>query len=499
MVACVALLAAGCTVPGASHFAGPVDGVRPSLALVPADSIGFAQYDTDPSSKRWSALEDAAGTGTAKDALEALWGQAFGDDVRLAAIEPWVGPMAGTALHVLDVDGVQQDDVLLFADVESRSKLETFLRDGGWTRGSGNARSIDGHDVWVASGGSDGALDTLAIADDALIAARSPKALRRLLRLADDSAMDHRTAMAEYSVEAASKVPVALLVRSDVAIQQVRRLFQDDPSSLELSRWLTAGKLPYALRDGWLGVAPPLDRSRRAVRLVGRADWIPDLAPDLDPQPVAASVLDQLPSDVVGAVAVHDLGTYLVDAVNGIAGGGMQFATEDDMPAGAERVELLPLLAKLDGDGAVGWSPAQEAVVAFVRVDDAAAVAAAFTDALEFAKLDGSVSTIGDGVEIALHVAAVRRFPQLDDGAGADCAATEQEQRHDALAAAGTPPRRPIAWSYVAGGACSHTLAGWVTFDGVEHMSWSFDVPVTDRSVDRTLLALEPASSSSTR
>ncbi len=492
LVAACALVAAGCTVPGSSHLQGPPEGLPPSLDLVTADVLGYTLYDTDPSSKLWAGL----GEETADEFLAALHaGINGGFDPDLDDISPWIGDAAGTALREFDLDGKTDTSTLYFADVRSRAKLETFLDDAGWSRAKDNNLSGPGEhaELWThASGCSDTpngtqgicaapdhvAYEAAAVTDDAIVAARSTKALQALLKAADAYAVPDRKPMSDFTVEAAQKVPVAFVFRSDLVRTQVRRPFEDDPALLEFARWATDSNVLIALRDGWLGFAPALDADRRdeAVRLVGAAEWVPDLAPDITLGAAKPDLLAHLGPDVDVAVALDDPGQHVQELVRAITYGAGQYVTDGDVPDDGDRLELLPLLDRLDGNAAIGFGNGLLRVV----LEDDQRLASDVVSALDHAGIAAISNVVGPdvtSVEVPVPVVTpkdARRSSNVEldmDGVRTTPGPTFRD-----FSGAGKPPRAPFAWIWTAGRGCIGDTAGWLTFDGTERMTLGMDV-----------------------
>ncbi|MCW2921312.1 MAG: hypothetical protein JWL76_1186 [Thermoleophilia bacterium] len=504
LVAACAVVAAGCTVPGSSHLQGPPDGLPPSLDLVTADVLGYTLYDTDPASRRWSGL----GKETAQALLEAQHaGLTGGFAATLSDVEPWIGDATGTALREFDLDGKTDTSTLYYADVRSRPKLESFLDDNGWTKARSGDLASPGDDaaLWTHDSSCDDtpsgsqaicaapehvAYEAAAVTDDAIVAARSTKALKSLLDAADEYAVPSRKAMSEFTVEAAGKVPVAFVFRSDLLRTQVRRPFEDDPALLEFARWATDSNVLVALRDGWVGFAPALETSRRddAVRLVGAAEWVPDLAPDITLGPANADLLGNLGPDVDVAVAFDDPGQHIRELVRAITFGSGQYVTEGDVPDD-DRLELQPLLDRLDGTAAVGYGDYQGVAgrgdtgkgikVVFEDPDD---LRSDVTEALAHANVTALQGAEGRDVgSVTIDVPPIRPHDTKLSIKLARKSVPDSEFSKRAISprdftGAGKPPRVPFAWIWTSGRGCVGNTAGWLTFDGTDRITLGMDL-----------------------
>ncbi len=475
LVAACALIAAGCTVPGSSRLQGPPEDLPPSLDLVTADVLGYTLYDTDPTSKLWLDMEE----GAADDLLGALHaGLTGGFDADLDDVEPWIGDAAGTALRELDLDGKTETSTLYFADVRDRGKLEEFLRDAGWTRFSRDDLGGPGEDVslWTHLAACDSppgrtsntelicgapehvAYEAAAVTDEAIVAARSTPALKSLLRAADEYAVPERKAMSTFTVEAAKRVPVAFVFRSDLLRTQVRRPFEHDPALLEFARWATDSNVLVALRDGWVGLAPAVEGPTPTARFVGSAEWVPDLAPDITLGATKPGLLSNLGPDVDVAVALSDPGQHLRELVRAITIGAGQYATAQDVEDGDRRVELLPLLDELDGDAAIGFGGGVLRMATVLDEGSRAEVVAA----LEHAGVDATIHEFGDGT--ALINMPISASVEAPSGPVSDPWVPEPMTARD-FADAGPPPRAPFAWFMTSCGS------GWLTFNGTDRIT----------------------------
>lgn len=426
LVAFAALVAAGCTVPGSSRLQGPPEQLPPSLHYVTADVFGFTLYDT--------AEADL-------DELELPGGR-----------DEWIGDSAGVAIRELQLDADEPPATLTFADVEDPDALRRALKSAGWIVAEDTGQEGPPTE-WERRSGTRRAMATY---DDALIMAQSREELERWVRMADEYAVPERRAMSEYAVEARDLVPQSFVFRFDLLRTQLRRPFQHDPALLEFARWATDSNMLVALRDGWIGIAPPQGRSREGVRIVGASEWVPDLAPGIELKPASRDTLDELAPGLHWAVALHDPGQYLRELVRAITIGAGQYATGQDVAEG-EKVELLPVLDDLEGQAAIGGSGRY--VEAFVEGGDAGALQQVF----ETAGLDGSVEA-DDG---AVRVEIGRRPSASGDRIAREFVAGD---------AAGRPPRPPVAWLWKAGGSCVGPAAGWVTFDGTDELRLSMAV-----------------------
>jgi hypothetical protein len=493
-----AMVAGGCTVPGAGHVRRPPKDLAPSLDYVTADVMGFSLYDTNPGSKLWAPF----GEDVAKERLAAVIAPVLGDSDPSA----WIGKTEGVALRELNVDGDDDTSTLWFADVHHRGKLEHDLKDGGWKR-TGDELDSPGESLTLWTRGEptcedvleshpeagvagDGGAKTaeaqcfvarpyyraLAVADDAVIAAESTTALTTFLKAANAYAVPERKSMSEYAVEARKRTPASFVTRFDLIRTQLKRPFEGDPATLELARWATDSNTLVALRDGWLGVAPPLDREAEGrVRIVGASEWVPDLAPDLDFQPVRRDVFERLAPRTDIAVGIHDPGQQLRELVRAITFGSGQYVTEQDV-AKEDRVALEPTLDELDGDAAIGWSAGS--LLARIQTDDPEETATDLDEALETAGLAGDANARAGGIDVsvaapapATHRARAVANIELDPDI-----VTGEPPHLAELDDAGTPPRPPVLWLWRRGDACVGDAAGWVTFDNVDELRLSISV-----------------------
>jgi hypothetical protein len=455
-----ALVAGGCTIPGSSRLEGPPKDLPPSLHYVSADVLGFSLYDTDPTSKLWAAMGDVTG---GPDSLPATRAEVtLNGMLLLSDNESWIGDTAGVATRELQLereDPGKPPVTLWFADVRSRSKLERALRADEWKEQDWELAD-DELTAW-----SSGGYPVAAVADDAIIIAQSRKELERWVRMAQEYAVADRKALREYAVEARKRSPASFVFRGDLWRTQVRRPFEDVPALLEFARWFTDSNTLVALRDGWFGIAPPLDRKQEdRVRLVGASEWVPDLAPDVELKPVSRDVLRRLPSNLDLAIALHDPGQQLRELVRAITVGAGQYVTGEDVANDKDRVELLPVLDELDGDAAIGFNRDQSLLEAFVEGD------ADETDVrkvLRHAGVPAAVHEADGGVHLEVSAASksVVRAP-----ASVDVVASGE------FDAAGKPPRPPVLWVWSNDAACLGRAAGWVTFDGIDELRMSMSV-----------------------
>lgn len=480
LVLLAAVVAAGCTVPGSSRLQGPPDGLPPSLDLVTADVLGYTLYDTDPESKLWAALGDGAGPDLLAAQHAGLTG-GFATD--LDDVEPWIGNATGTVIREFDLDGKTDTSTLYFSDVRNRPKLEAFLDDNGWSReerrelsGGGLTGALWTH-VSACDDVNPGTLPVCAsptylayeaalVTDDAVVAARTTKALKALLRSADEYAVPERKAMSEFTVEAADNVAAAFVFRADLIRTQVRRPFESDPALLEFARWATDSNVLIALRDGWIGLAPSLDEDRRdeAVRIVGAAEWVPDLAPDITLKPASGAILSDVGDGVRFAVAIDDPGQHLAELVRAITIGAGQYVTDQDVADESDRLELLPLLERMDGAAAISY--AADYLELILEGDDD--LAADITVALKHVGVDTTVGSIGAGRMFV-------RIP-LDTGALKGTGSITRVETFREFAKAGTASNPPFAWFVAHGGGCIGDIAGWLSFDGTDRITLGADV-----------------------
>lgn len=440
-VLAIGFMLAGCAAPGASRLQGPPKELPQSLSYVTADVLGFTLYDTY-ADEMPDTLFEAIGM-TTKDA------------------KPWIGDHAGVAVRQLDVPGTGPDTTALFADVASRTKLETALQGAGWSKSDDELPEVNGasSQLWTRAGAA------LAAFEDGLLLAPDEDGLEAFLKAADSYAVPERKAMRQYAVDVVHKVPAGAVFRSDLLRTGVRRPFQNNPALLEFARWATDSDVLVAARDGWVGIAPAGDPKRTdARRLVGAFEWVPSLAPDIDWGEADRDMLDDVASDADLAIALENPGQQLHEIVKGITFRNGQYVTDQDVQDDERKVELEPLLELLDGDAVIGWSDAHLEV----RVADAAAAAGDADRAIKRAGLDAQVATASGDLSIIL---GSQPSTQVKDGFLGRSAAAQR---------AGTPPRPPIVWLWtrsIAG--CTGPAAGWVTFDGIGEMTFSIDVQPT--------------------
>jgi hypothetical protein len=449
-----ALACAGCSAPGAGHLKGTPKGTPPALAYLTGNSLGFSLLDADPEAAAWKPLSATVGAGEDNRLLRAQHAGLFQDPAKvdLADVAPWVGAHTGTLAYVLDVTSRDHDRATEYwADVRSRTKLETFLTAQGWTKGSKHDDLGEGLTRWTRDEG-DG-LHALGVANDAVVGARSSAGLDELVRAARKYSAKERNGMPDYAVEAAKRTPAAVVFRFDLVREQLQRPFQGDPAKLELAKWATASNALLAIRDGWVGLAPN-------SRVVGTWDWVPSLATNLKLGTVGEAARNQLDPHAAVSVAVHDPGQFITDELFTLTHGNIQYATEDDVSKGEVKVKLQPILDELDGDATISWSRSG-GLVATVDTKDPAKAKGDVEAALKLAKLDGQVTAGPKGITIFV---GGRAAPAYVDHAVVD------------WTAAGTPPRTPVAWLSFEHVACAGHAAGWLTFNGVGRMSGSFAV-----------------------
>jgi hypothetical protein len=438
VVLLAAAAVAACAAPGASRLERAPEAMPPSLEHLTADVLGFTLYDTQAAPRpALDALYDEVGIDT--------------EDAR-----PWIGDHAGVAIRQLPSPREEDvpDDRIWFADVRDREALDEALP----------ALRSDGRAVKAY--------------DDGVLVAGSRAGLDRFLEAADAYAVPERKAMREYAAEAATKAPVAAVLRFDLIRTQARRPFQDDPALLELARWATESNDLVATRDGWIGVTKGADPEH--ARLVGNVEWVPDLSADVDWGHATAAQLDDVTIAADGVVAVDGIGQHLRVVVDGITRRSNQFATEQDVPAGDHPLDLLPILDDLDGPSTVAWNDHEVEVV----VRDAGGAVDEVNAALELAGVPGVARRTQDGF---LDVIVTLR----------DGGSRPVDRAHATGAArAGKPPRPPIAWLWTRSLAgCTGPAAGWITFDGKGEMTLSADVTLLDSSQDRCSERLVDATS----
>jgi hypothetical protein len=433
IVLAIAVLAAGCAAPGASRLQGAPESMPPALEHVTADVLGFSVYDTDPGSDAWGS------TGLdAEAALDQLY-ERVGVDA--AEVEPWIGAHAGVAVRQLDVPGTEGGTWAWWADVRDPEALLESVE-----ALEGDGRSVQAY-------------------PDGVLVATSEAALEDFTDAAESYAVSERKAMREYAAEVATKSPVGVVFRGDLLRTHLRRPFQGDPALLEFARWATESNVLLAARDGWVGAAAPVADDRDGFRLVGNVEWVPDLAPDIDWGSVDADLLDEVDASADLAVAIEDPGQHLQELLTGITRKNGQYATEQDVPDGEDRVELEPLLEELDGDAAIGWNGASR--TATLRINGAADQAEDVELVLDRLGLDAQVDAVWEDLVVKL--------------VGVEVGSDGFRTRATAAKAAGPPPRPPVAWVWtrsIAG--CSGPAAGWVTFDGAGEMSFSLAVSTAD-------------------
>ncbi|MCW2973697.1 MAG: hypothetical protein JWN72_1970, partial [Thermoleophilia bacterium] len=307
-----------------------------------------------------------------------------------------------------------------------------------------------------------------------------------------------------FTALAVKTTPLAIVYRGDSVRDQLLRLVRDDPSSLELARWFATMSVVSASRDGWVGVAPPIDRSRRAVRLVGAFEWSKGQSQIGEPTPVKRVVLDELPASTSVAVAVDDPGSYVEDFLGAATRRGYNFATKLDVPKGEPHVNALKLLGQLDGPSAMSLT-ATGRVSARIHVRssrkavaqvEAAARLFGLEDALEVtAVTQGQVEIAYEAAPLATAKGSVLRNEGGEAAAGVTDPTRSEESDAvtstatlgtdptftSAFQAAGAPPRLPVAWFYSRTSCVEEeAIAGWLTWDKDKRMTWALDVPLGD-------------------
>lgn len=480
---------AGCAAPGASRLERAPSGMPPSLKHLTADVLGFTLYD--------ARLQQGDDDLDAAQQLAARRGAAV---LAVLGTAPdrraWIGDHAGIAIRQLpspDERGDVPDARLVFADVRSRARLEEWLKSGGWERSSDDLPAVNGDEgaLWTTAGDTARCVDDFpagdedreratcdaggaaAVFDDAVYVSDSREGLEQFLKAADAYAVPERKAMREYAAEAAKKSPMAAVFRFDLIRTQVRRPFQDDPATLELARWFTNSAVLIAFRDGWAGVTGGGAKQSQAVRVIGNVEWVPDLAPDIDWGTAQASLLDDVASPATVAVSLDGIGQHLTELVTGITRRNGQYATDQDVPADDDPVDLQPVLDQLDGQAAVGWGDGQFEVysrgdgAALLDVHEAACKAGAPVEVTASSDLmihgPASPSCGSRSAKVVLRRKAVP--------------ATSDLSRDASIKLAGKPPRAPIMWIWsrsIAG--CTGPAAGWVTFDGTGEMTFAAHV-----------------------
>jgi len=497
----VACMATACTAPGAGRVLDKrkPKGLPKALHFVPGDAMGWMLLDTDAGSRRWAAIDGATGEPTSEHELDSLFLRVFGADLdRGEMVDPWIGASAGVALMGVDVDA--PDSQLAFAEVRSRGKLERALRDGGWVRAK---RQLGGGDLageltlYEPKAHRDAPrLATIAISDDVLLAAASTKGLEAILADTDEYAADERKATSDYTVTALSRVPAAIVFRSDIIRDQARRFVADDPALLEVSAWLVRTPFVSAMRDGWIGLAPPTSAQAGSgdIRIVGSFDWLKDIADPVRPKPAPAALLNELPGDTTAAIALHNPGQYGASVIDAITGGGSSFATKLDGTTSTSPVQLFDVLDSLNGDAGIAFTE-RGVLEARVRSADADKVAQdvnTISRDLKLPALSGEART--GAVVVRASIPPTTDADVMDVIVRSDATDSVAD-----LAAAGKPPRTPVAWLWLrdtdacgkedaapADGAPQVELmqrepdpiAGWVTYDGTIRMSISLAMPV---------------------
>lgn len=471
MLVAAALLAAavvgGCAAPGVQRLQGAPDGMPPSLRYVTADVLGLTLYATD--AQEWPGSTSIA----ADPVLERLHGSIGMTPER---VEPWIGDHAGIVVRQLDVPGADDDTTAYVADVRDRGRLVSTLDDAGWkVDDDAQLPAVNGDDATLATRGDedgDGAFTAAALFDDGLLVARTEDGLRAFLEAADEYAVPERRAMSKYAAHVAETVPAGAVFRFDFLRTQLRRPFQEDPALLEFARWATESRVLLATRDGWFGLAPAGDDGW--ARIVGAVEWVPDLAPDVEWGEADRAMLDGS-ADV--SVAFDDAGQHLAELVRGITFNNGQYATEQDVQEGAERVELAELLDELDGASALHAGEGRVAL----HVRGGAGAAERVDEFMCAAGVPGGAAALDGDLVALLGGRACDPGRVVAPGRFADAQAVRPEPPK--------PPSPPIIWlsgRSIAG--CSGPAAGWVTFDGEGEMTFTI-------GIDRGGVSYRPASS----
>lgn len=484
LVIAAALVAAGCAPQDSRLLLRLPDDLPRSIQYLPGDSMGWLLFDTDTESTRWDALATATGGHPGRDLLTAWGHQLLGPDADASTeVRPWIGSQAGVTLVTSDISS---DDALLgFAEVRKRGALEAALRRAHFTRhpdadlGDGIADDLM---LWTPPHASH--LPAVGVADDALVLAPTRAALRELLARTHEYRAVVRPAMVRNTRNAMQHVPVSFIYRGDDVRDQLLRLVRADPSALELGRWMMSTSVVSASRDGWIGLAPPVDRSRHALRVVGRFDWVKGQSVIGEPKPVKRQMLDGAPAATTLGVAMTDPGALATDIVGSATHNGSQFATKQDVPKADPQVQLFRLLDQLDGAASITREPGDNFRV---RVS-VRSVPKALRQAQAALDLVGqpdrwliTVEQVGQTtMELWVRPAPVagRRPAALPLAPAAHTLATSTRYVA-AFRAVGTPPRRPIAWVY-ASKSCDATqgIAGWLTWDRDKYMTYAVDVPL---------------------
>ncbi|MCW2950393.1 MAG: hypothetical protein JWN41_1406 [Thermoleophilia bacterium] len=503
VLAAAVFVSGGCDTPRA--FSHKPAGLPASIDYLPGDSMGWVVFDTDPASARWRPIDRAVDAKVGARTVDVFASRLLGSSVDVARdIEPWVGSTGGYALVTSDI--ASPDATIGFFDVAHRDALERVLRAHDYHAvSSGELGSGPGGDLalWKprssrsdAASSNRGILPVIGVADHALVYGRTVDALRSILHRTDQLSASERRGTNRFTVKARATTPIALVYRGDDVRDQLLRLVRSDPSTLEVGRWFAATSVVSASRDGWVGVAPPLDRSRRAVRLIGGFEWAKGQSTIGEPKPVRRAVVDALPGATRAALAVTDAGAYLTDFVGAATDHGYQFATKQDVPKGQPHVQALKLLAQFDGETTFALG-ATGSVTARAHVKSARSAVAQVKAAARLVAIDDRLIARASGkrqVEVsyepppsARHMPATAQAgdaPHVPRSAAADAVngsvtlGTNSRYRA-AMRAVGAPPRVPVAWVYVARScAANQGIAAWLTWDRDKNMAWSTDIPL---------------------
>jgi hypothetical protein len=487
---------AGCSVQKPRAMLHIPDGLPASIDYLPGDSMGWVLFDAHPGTKHWAAIDTATGTEASTAVVTAFADRMLGaSDVPASDVTSWAGATGGFAFVNSDV--TDDDATIGFFDVSHRGALEKVLRAHDFTEhpgtnlGDGAAGNLT---LWTPKSSGD---QVVGVADDAAVYAPTTAGLKTILRHTHELRAIERRGATRFTVAAHQASPLALVYRGDDVRDQLLRLVASDPSKLELGRWFATTSVVSASRDGWVGLAPPLDRSRRAVRLVGAFEWAKGQSTIGEPKPVRRATLDALPSNTAAAVALTDPGSYVTDFVGAATHHGYNFATKLDIPKGDQHVNLLKLLGQYDGETALALAPSgtlsMHAHVKSVRKAisqlDAAARLFNFQDRLSAkAAGTGQVDVTYEPKPAAATKAPASGSTTNDPqrSAASDAVTSDQHLGDQpvyvaAMKAAGAPSVVPIAWLYSAR-SCSDAegMAGWLTWDKDKTMRWTMDIPLGD-------------------
>ncbi|MBC7461466.1 MAG: hypothetical protein H7287_08895, partial [Thermoleophilia bacterium] len=417
----VALVVSGCAVEKPRALLRVPDGMPASIDYLPGDSMGWVLFDTDPNAPRWRALDTAAGAELAATTNEFFAGQLFRSTADVADdITPWVGNTGG--IDVVTSDLAADDATIGFYDVAHRNKLEQTLRRYGFTEhggtdlGDGPAGDLTYWAPPTTPAPDAGSFPAVAVGDKAMVYAKTRAGLVSVLHKTHQLRAIERRGTNRFTALAVKTTPLAIVYRGDSVREQLLRLVRSDPSTIELARWFATMSVVSASRDGWVGVAPPLDRSRRAVRLVGAFEWSKGQSLIGEPTPVKRVVLDELPASTRVAVAVDDPGSYVTDFLGAATRHDYNFATKLDVPRGEPHVNALELLGQLDGPSALSLT-ATGRVSARIHVKSPRTAVSQVNAAARLFGLEGAldVTAVAKGqVEIAYEAA-----PLAAKGAGA--------------------------------------------------------------------------------